>query len=189
MRSDARANRTRILEAAMEAFAADDEPSLGSIARRAGVGKGTLYRHFPSRESLVLQMYAYEVWQLTSCVSDLLANRPPFEALREWLTRLAHCGAGRAGLADALDGAVTQTVVVAETYGPVVDALTALLRANEEAGTVVSGLYADDVLLILGCLWRAGPDAEGRDRADRMLDVVLRGLGARPAAESRQTGP
>jgi AcrR family transcriptional regulator len=189
MRSDARANRTRILEAAMEAFADGDEPSLGSIARRAGVGKGTLYRHFPSRESLVLQVYACEVWQLTSCVSDLLASRPPFEALREWLTRLAHCGAGRAGLADALDGAIAQAVVVAETYGPVVDALAALLRANEEAGTVISGLYAQDVLLILGCLWRAGPDAEGRDRADRMLDVVLRGLGAQPAAGCRHADP
>lgn len=174
----------------MEAYADGDSPSLGSIARRARVGKGTLYRHFPSRESLVLQVYACEIWQLTSCVPDLLASRPPFEVLREWLTRLARCGASRAGLADALDGATAQAAVVAETYGPVVDALAVLLRANEEAGTVVSGLDVDDVLLLLGCLWRVGPGAEGRDRADRMLDVVLRGLGVQPAtADCGHTRP
>lgn len=174
MRSDARANRARILEAAMDAYADGDEPSLDSIARRAGVGKGTLYRHFPSRESLVLQVYAYEVRQLTSCASDLLASRPPLEALHAWLAHLAHCGTGRTGLADALDSG---------THGPVVDALDALLRANEAAGTIVSGLDADDVLRLLGCLWRVGPGAEGGERADRMLDVIVRGLRSTPIGD------
>src|SRR4051812_7536263 len=84
VRSDARANRARILAAARQAFAEDGDPSMNQIAQLAGVGPGTLYRHYPSREALVLAIYQDEVDRLTGSVPGLLAALPPVDALRRW---------------------------------------------------------------------------------------------------------
>jgi AcrR family transcriptional regulator len=178
MRSDAQANRDRLLAAAMEAYAEHGDPSLKSIARRAGVGVGTLYRHFPTKESLVFQLYSCEMRQLVTDLPELIRTAPPFEALREWLGRLARCAASHAGMAEALDGAASAAAapVLAETYGPVREALADLLRFNTQAGTVEPGVTADDVLLLVSFLWRLGDDAGERARAERLLDMVLRGL-------------
>ncbi len=78
LRADARANRDRILEVAHEGFTADPNASLNSIAKTAGVGAGTLYRHFPSRESLVLAMYRKEVEALTALAPALLSKHRPY---------------------------------------------------------------------------------------------------------------
>jgi AcrR family transcriptional regulator len=179
MRSDARDNRSRILDAAMRAYDADEDPSLREIARRAGVGQGTLYRHFPSRESLVLQVYWCEVQQLVASVPELLRTHRTFDALGEWLRRLARCATTRAVMAGALDTATTgrtATTALADTYGLIREALAALLSANEEAGILEAGLTADDVLLLLSFLWRIGQNREAGERTDRLLDVVLHGL-------------
>src|ERR1700754_1694301 len=88
VRSDARRNRERILAAAREAFAEDGDTSMNQIAQRAGVGPGTLYRNYPSREALILDIYADEVGLLIGSVPGLLAAMTPVEALRRWTTDL-----------------------------------------------------------------------------------------------------
>ncbi|WP_244182280.1 TetR/AcrR family transcriptional regulator [Gluconacetobacter entanii] len=79
LRADAQANRDRILDIARDAFAADPGVSLNAIAKAAGVGAGTLYRHFPSREALLVGVYRKEIDELVSLAPDLLANHPPLQ--------------------------------------------------------------------------------------------------------------
>jgi AcrR family transcriptional regulator len=179
LRSDARSNRERLLAVALEELTASSDASLNSIAKKAGVGPGTLYRHFPNREALVLEVYRYEVHQLVDAAPVLLRTQPPLHALREWLNRLAHYGMTKAGLAEALSNAATsRDGLAAETYGPVIGALSMLLQANEQAGTIRSGLHPDDVLLLLGFLWRIDPTTDWHAQATRLLDIVIDGLRA-----------
>jgi AcrR family transcriptional regulator len=179
LRSNARRNRERILEVAQKALLASSDASLNSIAKQAGVGIATVYRHFPTRESLVLEVYRNEVQRLAELAPTLLEKHPPLEALRAWMDRLAHYGMTKAGLADALNAAGTShDALAAESYGPVMGALSMLLAANEDAGTIRRGLDPDDVLLMLGFLWRIDPKSDWASRAARMLDLVMDGLRA-----------
>lgn len=175
LRADAQQNRDRILEVAHEALAVSSNASLNSIAKMAGVGPGTLYRHFPNREALVLAVYRYDVQQLEAFAPVLLEEHPPLLALRLWFDRLAHYGRIKHGLADVLHAA-TSDGLAGETYGPVIGAITLLLRACEEAGGIRPGLDPDDVLLVMGFLWRLDPDNEWEARASRLLDLVMDGL-------------
>jgi AcrR family transcriptional regulator len=155
LRADAQQNRDRLIEVAREALAASADASLNSIAKRAGVGAGTLYRHFPTREALVLAVYRYDVQQLADAAPALLADHPPLTAMRLWFDRLARDGRINHGLADALQSATTDGPA-AEVYGPVTGAIAQLLAACEQAGCIRPGLGPDDLLLLLGFLWRAG---------------------------------
>jgi AcrR family transcriptional regulator len=175
LRADAQLNRDRILEVARHALAASSDASLNSIAKKAGVGPGTLYRHFPNREGLVLAVYRHEVQQLADLAPQLLEEHPPLVALRLWFDRLAYYGKIKHSLADVLHAA-TSDGLVGETYGPVIGAITLLLHACEEAGTLRSGIDADDVLLMVGFLWRLDPSNDWEARASRMLDFVMDGL-------------
>ena len=181
-RADAQKNRDRILEVARDALAVSSDASLNSIAKKAGVGPGTLYRHFPTREALVLAVYRHDVQQLVDSAPLLLEEHPPLDALRLWFDRLAYYGGIKHGLADVLHAA-TSDGLVGETYGPVIGAITLLLRACEEAGSIRSGLDPDDVLLMLGFLWRIDPSGDWEARASRMLDLVVDGLRAKPPTE------
>ena len=88
LRADAQRNREKLLSAATQAFAAEgEEVALETIAARAGVGIGTLYRHFPSRDALVVAAYKHEVDALRVAAAELLATRPADEALRDWAER------------------------------------------------------------------------------------------------------
>jgi AcrR family transcriptional regulator len=177
LRADAQHNRDHILEVARDALAASGDASLNSIAKRAGVGPGTLYRHFPTREALVLAVYRHDVQQLVDSATALLTEHPPLEALRLWFDRLAYYGRIKHGLADVLHAA-TSDGLAGETYGPVIGAITLLLRACEQAGTIRPGLDPDEVLLMVGFLWRIAARDDWRARASRMLDVVMDGLRA-----------
>jgi AcrR family transcriptional regulator len=182
-RADALHNRDRILEVARDAFAASGDASLNSIAKQAGVGPGTLYRHFPNREALVLAVYRHDVQQLADSAPLLLDEHPPLAALRLWFDRLAYYGKIKHGLADVLH-AVTSDGLAGETYGPVIGAITLLLRACEQAGSIRSGIDPDDVLLLLGFLWRIDPGGDRDARASRLLDLVMDGLRAKPADQA-----
>jgi AcrR family transcriptional regulator len=181
MRSDAQHNRDRILDVARDALATSGEASMNSIARKAGVGPGTLYRHFPNREALVLAVYRHDVQQLVDLAPVLLDEHPPLEALRLWFDRLAYYGKIKHGLADVLHAATTDGLA-GETYGPVLGAITLLLRACEEVGSIRPGLDPDDVLLLVGFLWRIDPSGGWEGRASRLLDLVMDGLRAQPAS-------
>ena len=189
LRADAQQNRDRILEVARHAFAASGDASLNSIAKQAGVGPGTLYRHFPNREALVLAVYRHDVQLLADAAPRLLARHPPVEALRLWFDRLAHYGRIKHGLADVLHAATSEDLV-GESYGPIIGAVTLLLRACEEDGSIRPGLDPDDVLLLLGFLWRIDPDdgdsSDGAARAGRLLDLVMDGLQAGRATGQQQ---
>src|SRR3954453_4445423 len=102
LRADAQSNHDRLLEVAAEAFAADGvQTSLKAIAQRAGVGIGTLYRRFPTRETLVEAVYRNEVAALCDAASELLGQAAPLEALRAWTERFVDFMDAKHGMADA----------------------------------------------------------------------------------------
>ena len=177
-RADARENRTRILDAAMKALLRSADASLNSIAKDAGVGIGTLYRNFANREALLVAVYRTELQQLVDASTTFLETMTPADALAAWLDRLAYYGRAKAGLADVLASIAAHGRLTQESYEPIVGALSALLEANEAAGTIRAGVDPDDVLLMLGFLWRVQPDEDGRARADRLLRLLLDGLRA-----------
>jgi AcrR family transcriptional regulator len=174
-RNVAQHNRARILEVARDALTADGDASLNSIAKKAGVGAGTLYRHFPNRESLVLAVYRAEVQRLVDWVPELLEAGPPLIALRQWFERLASYIRIKRGLGDALSAA-GHDAITNETYGPVIEAITLVLRAGEGDGTIRPGLDPDDVLLMMGCVWRVPPGQAGEKQAERLLDLIIDSL-------------
>ena len=179
LRADALQNRARILAVASEAFTESSTVSLNSIAKKAGVGIGTLYRHFPTREALVLEVYRHEVQQLVEAAPVLLATMPPLDALRAWLDCAARYGMTKAGLADAFSTVTTSHEgLAAETYGLVLGALSLLLHANEQAGTIRAGLDPADVLVLMSFLWRIESIGDWRSRSDRLLDLFIDGLRA-----------
>jgi AcrR family transcriptional regulator len=186
LRADAQLNRERILGVAHDALAESADASLNSIAKRAGVGAGTLYRHFPTREALILAVYQRDVQRLVESVPALLAEHPPLPALRLWFEELAAGVKIKHGLGEALHAATAEDIV-SETYGPVTNAIGQLLRAGQDAGSVRPGLDPGDVLLLMGFLWRTGPGEEGEAQASRLLDLVIDSLRATPAGD-RATG-
>jgi AcrR family transcriptional regulator len=178
LRSDARANREKILDVARDAFARDPQASMNSIASLAGVGPGTLYRHFPSREALILGVYRHEIEVLVTLAPKLTARHPPMKAFRLWCDRLASYGRVKHGLTDVLHSAVADPVH-AEVYAPMAGAVGHLVQTCEEAGAFRRGIDAEDLLLLLGFLWRIKDSGANPARAERMLDLVMKGLEAR----------
>jgi AcrR family transcriptional regulator len=175
VRSDARENRDRILEVARHALLESGDTSLNQIAKQAKVGPGTLYRHFPTREALVLAVYQLDVEQLVDSVPAQLATHSPLEALHAWITELVAYMRIKHGLGEALSPGARQSVTE-QTYGPVIAALTQMLDAGKQDGTIRDDADAADLLLLTGALWRA-PDGE-EDRSQRMLGLILDGLRA-----------
>jgi AcrR family transcriptional regulator len=175
MRADAQLNRERILAVSYDAFADDPKVSLNAIAKLAGVGPGTLYRHFPTREDLILAVYRQEIQSLVEAAPAILDEHAPVDALRVWFLRLADLVRVKHGLGEALQTAAAQDVVD-ETYAPVTRAIGVLLEACERAGEVRTGLEPADVLLMMGFLWRVGPGDAGEEQARRVLDLAIRGL-------------
>ncbi|MFE0387512.1 TetR/AcrR family transcriptional regulator [Streptomyces bungoensis] len=183
-RSDAQRNRERILEVALAELSRCADTPLSQIAKKAGVGQGTFYRNFPSREALVLEIYRHEMRQVADSAEHLLATRAPDEALRAWMDRLAEFAMAKAGLADAIrqvTGAPGGPAKPSPT--PVTHAAELLLHANEEAGTIRPGITADDFLLAIAGLWQLTPQDDWRPRATRLLDLVMAGLRNRAPSE------
>ena len=181
LRSDARENRDRILGVARDALAADPAASLNSIAKAAGVGAGTLYRHFPSREALVLGVYRREIDALVALAPMLLAEHPPLQAFRIWCDRLAEFGRVKHGVADLLH-AVISDLDFQETYWPMAKAVRRLMDACEGSGDIRPGADAEDFLTLLGFLWQIPPTPAGEARVKRLLALAFRGLGVEDTA-------
>jgi AcrR family transcriptional regulator len=177
LRADARANRDRILDVARDALAADPAASLNSIAKSAGVGAGTLYRHFPSRESLVLSVYRKEIDTLVALAPALLARHPPLQAFRIWCDRLAKFGRMKYGVADIVHAA-TSDQDIQETYVPMLGAVRQLIEACESSREIRPGANPEDFLVLVGLLWRIPPTSSGEARVKRLLALAFRGLGA-----------
>ncbi|MER7406451.1 TetR/AcrR family transcriptional regulator [Streptomyces sp. NPDC000070] len=175
LRSDAQRNRERILEVALVELTRAADAPLSAIAKKAGVGQGTFYRHFPSREALVMEIYRHEMQQVADTAAPLLESREPDRALREWLDRCARFAMTKAGLADALRQA-TSACGSKPAHTPLTEAAELLLRANEKAGTIRPGITADDLFLTIGGLWTIDPHTDWQPRATRLLDLVMDAL-------------
>jgi AcrR family transcriptional regulator len=178
-RSDALRNRDAILAAARAALTESADVSLNAIAKRAGVGNATLYRHFASREQLVLAVYDQEVRHLVDAADELLSEHDPAAALEEWVARLAQYAMTKQGLASALQAATKPAAAVfPDVYDPIVGALGKLLAAAGQAGSVRPNLRADDVILLLAGLFQLDPAADWKVQAARLYSLVVSGLRA-----------
>ncbi|MEU7863691.1 TetR/AcrR family transcriptional regulator [Nonomuraea sp. NPDC049141] len=178
-RADALKNREAILQVAHEVLSESPDASLNSIAKRAGVGPGTLYRHFPTREALLLDVHQHGIDQLTDAVTQTLATQPPLDALRSWFTTLTSYVRIKHGLGEALHSAAAKDVISA-SWPPVTAAVQQLLDACVAAGQVRPGIDPVDVIMLLSSLWRTSDDAEGAAQADRLMELAIDGF--RPQA-------
>src|ERR1700754_1562227 len=137
-RSDAQRNRERILEVAKEAFTRSGaKTSLDDIARDAGVGPGTLYRHFPTREELLEAVYRTEMERLAAAEQTFAAELPPIEALRAWLLLFNDYIAAKQLIAPALNALVADPKKVFEaSYTRIWEAITALVKRAIKSGDI-----------------------------------------------------
>jgi AcrR family transcriptional regulator len=170
VRADALENRVRILAAAREAFAEDGDTSMNQIAQRAGVGPGTLYRNYPSREALILDLYRDEIDLLIGSVPGLLAGSAPRAALQRWTTDLVDAMRKKHALGAALSPDAHKSITE-QTYDPVIAAITQLLDAGKQDGSIRADAEPGDFLQLTGALWRGAPD-----RTQPMLALILDGL-------------
>jgi len=176
LRADARRNRERLLDAALALFleAGPDVP-LEAVAKRAGVGIGTLYRHFPTREALVEAAYRSEVAHLAEAAGELLRDRAPDEALAAFMDRFVDYAATKRGLKRMLMSvAESGSDVFADTRTQITAAVASLVEAGIAAGTIRSDVDADDVLRAMGAVWAVPAGSE--DQARRVLMLVMDGL-------------
>ncbi|MEK2475794.1 TetR/AcrR family transcriptional regulator [Streptomyces noursei] len=178
LRADARRNRERILEAAVRAFSdrGADVP-IDAIAKAAGVGSATLYRHFPTREALIEAAYRNELARVCDSAAELLADNPPDEAMRLWMDRFIDYLATKQGMADALRAAVASGAdPFAESLDKLSTAIGTLLHAGTEAGLLRSDIEPIDVGLSLSGIALVTSSPAQRGRAGRLLDLLLDGL-------------
>ncbi|GGW46978.1 TetR/AcrR family transcriptional regulator [Streptomyces caelestis] len=179
LRADARRNRQRLLDVAVRAFSEQGtDASLEAIAREAGVGIGTLYRHFPTREALLEAAYRNEVARVCDSAGELLAQYPPDMAMRVWMDRFIDYLATKQGMADALKAVIASgdSDPFAESLDRISSAISTLLKAGAEAGVLRSDVDPLDVGFSLGGILLITTDKGLRDRASRMLDLLLDGL-------------
>jgi len=177
-RADAQRNRDRLLVAATDAFAEEGQDvALETIAARAGVGIGTLYRHFPNRSALIVEAYRHEVDSLCSSAPDLLAQYPPDEALREWMERFARYVATKRGMGDALRSAVaSESPLFGDTRTKIVDTLRLLVGAGAAEGSLRPDVDPEDVMRVMGAVWHVPMGTGWQTDVRRMLDLLVDGL-------------
>ena len=178
LRADAQRNREQLLDAAVRAFSeAGPSVTLDAIAKDAGVGIGTLYRHFPTREALIEAAYRNELARLCDGVADLLRTMPPDVAMRTWMDRFVDYMTTKRGMADALRAVVASGGnPYAHSRDRLIAAFTALLHAGVAAGTVRSDIEPGDVLVSLSGVSLAAGEPAQRDQAGRLLDLLMDGL-------------
>jgi AcrR family transcriptional regulator len=178
LRADARLNRDRLLDAAARAFARDGaEASLKAIAKDAGVGIGTLYRRFPTRERLVEATYRNETARLCAAAPDLLRVRPAAEALRVWMDHFVDFLATKRGMADALRAVlVADGQLRMQTRDLLTDALATLLTAGIAEEALRPDIDPNDVLMGLGGVTLIAGEPDQRALAGRLLDLLIDGL-------------
>ena len=187
-RADAVRNRERVLEAAKSVFSAGgSEASLEAVARHAGVGIGTLYRHFPTREALYEAVYRREVEQLSD-LAEQLDNAPdPVEALRRWLRANVEFVATKKGMVAALAlVAHASTELQAYSFDRLTKAIGALLARAVAAGEIRADISAEDVLRALIGMCYMHDQAGWQTTALRLLDVFVDGLRLRPAGATTE---
>ncbi|MFD7165334.1 TetR/AcrR family transcriptional regulator [Streptomyces violascens] len=178
LRADARRNRDKILAAAVRVLAEEGvDAHLERIAKEAGVGSATLYRNFPTRDALIEAVYRNEVAQLCEAAPALLAQKPPSEALHDWTRLFLDYVTTKAGMADALRAiAATGNSPYGHSRDMIRAAITTLMTACAAAGTIRTDITPTDMATALEGIALTSAKPEQRDRAERLLDLVLDGL-------------
>jgi AcrR family transcriptional regulator len=187
-RADAIRNRERVLEAAKAVFSAGGvDASLEAVARRAGVGIGTLYRHFPTRESLFEAVYRREVQQLGEFAEQLKNEAEPVEALRRWLRSNVEFVATKKGMLAALALAAHKpSELTAYSFDRLTKAVGALLDRAVAAGEIRTDIGPEDVLRALVGMCYMHDQPGWQSTVLRLLDVFVDGLRVQVEA-GRQT--
>jgi AcrR family transcriptional regulator len=178
MRADARRNRDKLVAAALQLFTENGtDVALEAVAQKAGVGVGTLYRHFPTRDALVEAVYLTELDRLHSGAAELLASYPPDEALERWLDLFVQYAVTKRGLAGALRSIFESGGnLYAQSRAKIVDALGSLLDAAGAEGAIRSDLDPEDVLLAMGGIWSLPDEPNWAGRARKLLGLMMDGL-------------
>jgi AcrR family transcriptional regulator len=181
-RADATRNRDQVLAAATRVFAsAGAEPSMRAIAREAGVGIATLYRHYPTKESLVDAVYRSQVVRLTTGAHKLLDRLPPAQAMRRWMDLFGDWIATKNGMVDTLLAMIEAGEIAhAQTRSELLAAITTLLDAGRAAGELRRDVTAEEIAASLIGIFTAAPKPQRADLAARMLNLLMDGL--RPRA-------
>jgi AcrR family transcriptional regulator len=174
-RADAQRNRARLIDVARAELLRDPGVTMQAIARLAGVGQGTIYRHFPSREALLAEVYRDDFQGLVASARALAARTDQRGALRAWLDELAAFGYQKHALAEVLDAATRQQLHD-EQYDEIVGAIGALLSAGAAAGMLRDDVSPADLLALVAFLWQLGSSAA--ERVPHLLDLVIDGLRA-----------
>ncbi len=180
-RADAAENRERLIRSARERFARDEAVTLEAIAQDAGVGIGTLYRHFPHREALIEAVYREQIADLRAGAASLLAGHRPVQALRRWMDLFADWAEAKRGMVSALarmnrSGALDPDASRREIEG----VIATLLDAGIAAGELRAGVDPADVRSLLAGILAAAGD---REQTSRLFDLALEALtAARPTA-------
>jgi AcrR family transcriptional regulator len=185
LRADARRNRDRLLDVASDAFAEYGvEASLEEIARQAGVGIGTLYRHYPSRDALVEAVFRRSVDQLVDAATELLETMPPEQALSEWMRRFVALVAAKKGLATHLKSVLSEdSALFAYSQERMNSAMQRLVEAAAASGAVRPDIAPADLLSALSgaCLMSDGPGWQ--DQACRITALLMDGLRYQPEVQ------
>src|SRR3979409_2645831 len=177
-RADAVRNRERVLEAAKAIFSmGGPDASLEAVARRAGVGIGTLYRHFPTREALFEAVYRREVEQLGELAEQLKNEAAPVDALRSWLRANGEFAATKKGMSAALALAVqSSSELHAYSFDRLTKAIGALLDRAVAAGEIRSDISPEDILRALVGMCYMHDQPGWQKSVLRLLDVFVDGL-------------
>jgi AcrR family transcriptional regulator len=183
LRADARLNRDRLLEAAARAFARDGtHASLKAIAKDAGVGIGTLYRRFPTREQLVEAIYRSEVARICQRADTLLAVGPPVAALRSWMSEFVSFSAAKQGMSDVLHLVLAaDDTMRLETRENLTRAVAALTKAAVANGSIRADVAPYDVLLSLSGIGLVAAQIGQGPQSERLIDLLMDALRPHPA--------
>ena len=176
-RIDAQRNRERILEIAKEAFSRDGaDARLDEIAKRAGVGSGTLYRHFPTRDALIEAVYRSEVEKLVAAQQKYAATMPPVEALRAWMLLLVDYIAAKHIIAPALNAVVGgASKLYAGSRSQIQGAMEALVERAKKSGEIRRDVDASDLLRAMIGVSLVGSGADWQQSAKRLVGLLIEG--------------
>jgi AcrR family transcriptional regulator len=178
LRADAQRNRDRLLASAVRAFSQEGpDVTLEAIAKEAGVGIGTLYRHFPTREALIEAAYRNELARLCDAAARLSESLPADAALRDWMDRFLDYMRTKRGMADALRVVIASGAdPFAQSRARMVAATAELLDAGAAAGTIRDDVQPEDVMASLSGISLAAGAPEQQEQAERLLDLLMDGL-------------
>ncbi len=180
-RADAERNRQKLLDAARAAFTKQGGlVGMEEVARAAGVGIGTLYRHFPTRDELLVEVYRSEIARLCQEAEALAATKPPLEALRSWLLLFVDHLADNIVLGDAVKATAGESK--ADATAQLLTALDILVdRPVAEGAMADPGIEPLDLLRAIYGVATASPSSNWVDAARRMVDILIAGMGRRQA--------